>query len=114
MQTYKDDLNIAKNLLGYLFGDNLGAIWYEHTILHESEELYDMMDRCFGFDLPDGFEISTDDWRAINRSCMDYFGINRYDDSTAGKAYLDYAIGRRKRYDGETEYYFEIQHRMDI
>ena len=114
MQTYKDDLNIAKNLLGYLFGDNLGEVWYDHTILHESEDLYDMMDRCFGFDLPDGFEITTDDWRAINRSCMDYFGINRWDDSTAGKAYLDYSIGSRKRYDGETEYYFEIQHRMDI
>lgn len=114
MKAYENDLATARNLLGYLFGDKLGGVWYDSTTLYESEDLYDMMDRCFGFDLPAGFKITADDWRAINRTCADYFGINRWDDSTAGKAYTDYAIGQRKRYDGELEYYFEIQHRMDI
>jgi len=114
MQTYKDDLAVVKQLLGYLFGDKLGDVWYDSTTLYESEDLYDMKDRHFGFSLPDDYEISTDDWRAINRSCMDYFGINRYDDSTAGQPYMDYSIGRRKRYDGELEFYFDLQYRMDI
>jgi len=112
--SYKDDLVVVKQLLGYLFGDNLGDVWYSHTTLHETEDLYDMKDRHFGFDLPDDYEISTDDWRAINRSCMDYFGINRYDDSTAGKAFMDYAIGTHRKQCGDTEYYFDLQYRMDI
>jgi len=114
MKAYENDLTTAKNLLGYLFGDKLGDVWYSQTIVHEDEDLYDMIDRCFGFDLPDNFVITTDGWRAINASCSDFFGINRWDDSTAGKPYTDYAIGRNKRYDGEIEYYLEIQHRMDI
>lgn len=114
MKPFDNDLATAKQLLGYLFGDKLGEVWYSQTVVHEDEDLYDMIDRSFGFDLPVDFYITGDDWRAINRSCMDFFGINRYDDSTAGKPYTDYSIGQRKRYDGEHEYYLEIQHRMDI
>lgn len=115
MKPFDNDLALAKNLLGILFGDNLGEVWYEKTTVYECEDLYDMKDRHFGFSLPDDFEITTEDWRAINRSCMDYFGINRWDDSTAGKAYMDYSIGYKPATPCSSDkYYFDLQYRMDI
>jgi hypothetical protein len=115
MKPYENDLKIAKNLLGILFGEKLGDVWYERSVLHEDEDLYEMIDRKFGFDLPENVVITTEGWRSINRSCADYFGINRWDDSTAGKAYIDYTIGYRPETPySVSSYYFEIQHRMDI
>lgn len=115
MKTFDNDLALVKNLLGILFGDKLGEVWYEKTTVYECEDLYEMKDRHFGFSLPDDFEITTEDWRAINRSCMDYFGINRWDDSTAGKAYMDYSIGYKPANSyRDGQYYFDLQHRMDI
>jgi hypothetical protein len=99
MKPFDNDLATVKQLLGYLFGDKLQDTWYEKTTVYECEDLYDMKDRHFGF----------------NRSCMDYFGINRWDDSTAGKAYLDYSIGYKPANSyRDGEYYFDLQYRMDI
>ena len=112
MKPFDNDLAIAKNLLGILFGDKLGDVWYNKTTVYECEDLYEMKDRHFGFSLPDDFEI---DWRAINRSCSDYFGVYPYDDSSAGKPYTDFAIGLKpKTFYRDAEYYLDIQHRMDI